>query len=43
MIVVFDIISVIFMSYIFQKLKGINAEYLEIMDDLRVQMYRVQT
>lgn len=38
LIVILDVISVIFMAFQFQKLRGINDEYLEIMDDLRVQM-----
>ena len=31
-------ISVAYMAFIFSKLKDINNEYLEIMDDMRVQM-----
>ena len=38
LVVVLDMISVIFMAFIFQKLAEINNEYLGIMDDMRVQM-----
>jgi hypothetical protein len=37
-VVVLDMISVAFMAFIFQKLLEINEEYLDIMDDARVQM-----
>ena len=38
LVVVLDIVSVAFMAFVFEKLKGMNDEYLDIMDDLRVQM-----
>jgi len=37
-VVVMDMISVMFMGLIFSKVQNINQEYLDIMDDLRVQM-----
>ena len=37
-IISFDIISILIMAVFFYKLKAINMEYLNIMDDMTVQM-----
>jgi hypothetical protein len=38
LVVILDMVSVMYMAFIFSKLREINNEYLEIMDDMRVQM-----
>lgn len=38
MIVVIDIVSILIMAFFFGKLSEINQEYLDIMDDMTVQM-----
>ena len=37
-VVILDVVSVAIMAFVFSKLREINDEYLDIVDDLRVQM-----
>ena len=38
LIVVLDFLSIIVLAYFFQKIKDLNKEYLDCLDDLDVQM-----